>query len=326
MRVIILSAGLGERLRPLTLKRAKPAVEFLNMPMLAFPYFWLDTVSLSDVVFNTHYLPESVRKAAMHVVNPNTQLHFSHEDEILGSGGGIWNARFLLKGDSDFGVANADGVVTFNEMDALEQMLRFHQSKNALATLLVCPLEGVGKDKPGVWLDKYGEVVNFGKAPKKENLHCLHYASYMFLSDRIWDYFPEGESNILYDVVEPAIAQGEKVYGFESPGMRWFETGNCADYLAATRTCLEFLRDGHPHAAGLKRMLERFAPDYSQRSDLSQLRLIDDSAEIETAADFTGFNVVGREAHIGNSRLTDCVVLPGAQVSSGTPHSSEAII
>jgi mannose-1-phosphate guanylyltransferase len=326
MRVIILSAGLGERLRPLTLKRAKPAIEFLNMPMLAFPYFWLDTLGLSDVVFNTHYLPESVRKAAMHVVNPNTQLHFSHEDEILGSGGGIWNARFQLQGDSDFAVANADGVVAFNELDTLEQMLRFHQTKRALATLLVCPREGVGTETPGVWLDNYGEVMNFGKAPKQKYLHCLHYASYMFLSDRIWNYLPEGESNILYDVVEPAIAQGEKVYGFEPPGMRWFETGNSADYLAATRTCLEFMRDGDPRGAGLKRMLERFAPDYSRRSDLAHLRLIDDSAQIEAAADFTGFNVVGGEAQVGKSRLTDCVVLPGAHVSSGAPHTSEAII
>src|SRR6185312_3491165 len=99
MRALILSAGLGERLRPLTLRRAKPAVEFLNMPMLAFPYFWLDSVGLSDAVFNTHYLPETVRHAAMHVVRPSTQLHFTHEDAILGSGGGIWNARFQLRWD-----------------------------------------------------------------------------------------------------------------------------------------------------------------------------------------------------------------------------------
>src|SRR6185437_9353962 len=94
MRGLILSAGMGERLRPLTLTRAKPAIEFLNMPMLAYPYYWLDTVDLSNVVFNTHYLPETVRKAAMHVVRPECQTHFSHEDTILGSGGGIWNARF----------------------------------------------------------------------------------------------------------------------------------------------------------------------------------------------------------------------------------------
>ena len=81
MRALILSAGTGERLRPLTLKRAKPAIEFLNMPMLAFPYYWLDSVSLSDVVFNTHYLPETVRQAAMQV-GLRPQRSTSHAAQI----------------------------------------------------------------------------------------------------------------------------------------------------------------------------------------------------------------------------------------------------
>jgi NDP-sugar pyrophosphorylase family protein len=325
MRGIILSAGLGERLRPLTLKRAKPAVEFLNMPMLAFPYYWLDSVGLSDVVFNTHYLPDSVRKAAMHVVSPNTQLHFSHEDHILGSGGGIENARFHLQWDETFAVANADGVVTFAENDTIEQMLRFHEKHHALATLLVCPLEGVGTKTPGVWLDKFGEITNFGKAPRKDYLHCLHYASYMFLSKRIWNYLPEGESNILYDVLEPAIAQGEKVMGFQPSEMRWFETGNAADYLEATRQCLEFVKQSSAMGQSLKQMLDRLAPAYGERSDLTKLQFIADDAKIAPSADFTGFNVVGSGAQIAAKvRLQDCVVLPGAVVHES--HKGEALI
>ncbi len=62
MRGLILSAGLGERLRPITLKKAKPAVEFLNIPMLGFPYYWLSTLGLSQLTLNTHYLPDSVRR------------------------------------------------------------------------------------------------------------------------------------------------------------------------------------------------------------------------------------------------------------------------
>ena len=317
MRALILSAGMGERLRPLTLTRAKPAIEFLNMPMLAFPYYWLDTVDLSAVVFNTHYLGESVRKAAMHVVKPECQTHFSHEDAILGSGGGIWNARFHLQWDGNFAVANADGVVTFKEHDAIEQMLRFHKKHDALATLLVCPLEGIGTIRPGVWMDKLGEVTNFGKAPRKDYLECYHYASYMFLSERIWNYLPEGESNILYDVLEPAIAKGEKVFGFKPEGMRWFETGNSEEYLQATKQCLEFMRDGNPLGAQLLKMLERFGPPYTQRSDLNQLRLIADSSD-SAQREWRGFNVIGAGVNFeGGVKLQDCVVLPGAHLRSG---------
>lgn len=307
MRALILSAGLGERLRPLTLKRAKPAIEFLNIPMLGYPYFWLDTLGLSDVVFNTHYLPDSVRHAAMHVVNPNQGLHFTHENEILGSGGGIWNARFHLQWDSNFAVANADGVVLFEELDTLERMFKFHVSRNALATLLVCPLEGVGTRIPGVWLDKYGEVGNFGKSPERDYLECLHFASYMFLSERIWKYLPAGSSNILYDVLQPAIAGGEKVFGYRVDGMRWFETGNTPEYLSSTRTCLEFLRDGSPMGGGLKQMLERF----DENSHVRDLQLISSKAEVHCPV--SGFAVIGAMAKV-NATIEDSVVLPGAEV------------
>ena len=326
MRALILSAGLGERLRPLTLKRAKPAVEFLNIPMLGFPYYWLDTVDLSAVVFNTHYLADSIRKAAMHVVKPECQTHFSHEEAILGSGGGIWNARFHLQWDKNFALANGDGVVTFKNHDAIEQMLRFHETNDALATLLVCPLEGVGTRIPGVWMDNRGEVNNFGKTPGKDLLSCFHYASFMFLSERIWNYLPEGESNIIYDVLEPAIATGEKVLGFKIDDMRWFETGNAAEYLAGTAECLRFMRDGDPLGTNLIKMLDRFTPDYAQRSDLAQLKLIAASSDFEKI-DLRGFTVIGADAHIENDvQLENCVILPGAHLRAGESHKNEAII
>lgn len=297
------------------------------MPMLAFPYYWLDTIGLSDVTFNTHYLPDSVRRAAMHVVNPATQLHFSHENAILGSGGGIWNARFHLQPDDTFAVANGDGVVVFENPHTIEEMLAFHRRQGALATLLVCPLEGVGTRIPGVWLDKYGEVANFGKTGNKDYLECLHYASIMFISKRVWDYMPEGESNILYDVFTNAMAQGEKVFGYRVDNMRWFETGNSAEYLAATRTCLEFLRDGGPLGASLRGMLERFAADYSLRSDLEKLQLIAGTSHVGVNVNLKGFNVLGANAHVGDGVSTqDCVLLPGAELSPGRSAKSEVII
>ena len=314
MRALILSAGLGERLRPLTLKRAKPALEFLNMPMLAFPYYWLDTLGLSDVVFNTHHLADTIRLAAMHVVNPNTQLHFVHEDAILGSGGGIWNARFHLQWDAHFAVANGDAVVCFAQPDTLERMWREHQRSGALATMLVCPLEGVGTRIPGVWCDSYGQVVNFGKTAAREGLTCLHYASFMFISERIWKFLPEGPSNILYDVFAEAMRQGERVHAHRVDDMRWFETGNAEDYLRATANCLELLRGGSALAAGLASMLERFAP----HARLVDNRLIDDGATVNESEQLRGFAVMGDGSVMGDgARLENCVVLPGAWVEAG---------
>ncbi len=312
MRGLILSAGLGERLRPLTLKRAKPAIEFLNIPMLGYPYYWLKTAGLSEVTFNTHYLPDSVRHAAMHTVTPGMPMHFTHETAILGSGGGIQNARVYLEGEDHFAVANGDGVVLCEFPDTLAQMFKFHVQKNALATLLVCPLEGVGTRIPGVWMDNTGEVVNFGKAPKVNYTSCYHYASYMFFSKRIWNYLPQGPSNILYDVLEPRIAEGEKVYGYLEDRMRWYETGSVADYLAATQDALNLMRDGHPLGVSARRILEELSPS----SRLEGLTLVAQGASIEGTLE--GFAVVGADSRMmTGSKMQNSVLLPGATLSAG---------
>lgn len=326
MRGLILAAGLGERLRPLTATRAKPAVEFLNIPMLGFPYYWLNTMGLKEVTFNTHYLPDTIRVAAMHVVNPATPMHFTHESAILGSGGGIWNARFHLQGDDNFAVANGDGVMIAEDHDVLAKMAEFHAKKDALATLLVCPLEGVGTKIPGVWMDSTGEITNFGKAPKKDYLSCFHYASYMLFNKRIWDYLPEGSSNILYDILEPRIAEGEKVYGYRVDNMRWYETGNVQDYLAATKDCLNELRNGTRLGKCVQNILEAHAPPFGQHSDFGQMRLIADTTNVASSAALKGFQVLG-DSNIGAyAQLEDCVVLPGAKVEESSKHRAEVLL
>jgi NDP-sugar pyrophosphorylase family protein len=326
MRALILAAGLGERLRPLTAKRAKPAIEFLNIPMLAYPYYWLNTLGLSDVVFNTHHLPESIRHAAMRAVSSETRLHFSHEVEILGSGGGIWNARFDLMKERTFAVANGDGVVLSPDLNLFRKMLEQHEFDQALATILVCPLEGVGEKIPGVWVSSDGAVVGFGKNSPGGGARCWHYASYMLFSDELWPLLPEGSSNILYDVLEPRIKDGARVRAFFAPDLLWFETGNIPDYLNATRRTLEMIRDKSLHGRCALEIVNEQGRPYGLRSQLDQMKLIADSAEIDPSTRIRGFAVVGEKARVGSgSALNDCVVLSGASVGGLNVENSVVI-
>lgn len=314
MRALILSAGLGERLRPLTLTRAKPAIEFLNVPMLGFPYYWLNKLGLSDIAFNTHHLPDTVRHAAMHVVDPKISLHFPFEKTILGSGGGIQNAKVYLEGDDEFVVANGDGVVLFKSPDTLSKMLKFHKSQNALATLLVCPLEGVGTKIPGVWIKNSGEVVGFGKDLNAADTKCFHYASYMIFSKRIWNYLPDGSSNILYDVLTPEIQKGdEKVFGFKVDDMLWFETGNSSEYLAATKTCLKLMADNqNPLGQRALEIVSALSPE----SELKGTALISAHAFIE--GEILGHSVIAKDAHVARgAKVVDSVLLAGAYLKCG---------
>src|SRR5580698_8851230 len=139
MNALILCAGLGTRFRPTTEKIAKPALPFLNLPLLAYSLVYLESVGLNTLVINTHHLPKTVEAAASGLVKSSYKTIFSNEPKILGSGGGIKNNEAHLKGrltsDDEFLVANGDEVMLFNHGDGLSRLVAFHRAQGALATL-----------------------------------------------------------------------------------------------------------------------------------------------------------------------------------------------
>jgi NDP-sugar pyrophosphorylase family protein len=143
----------------------------------------------------------------------------------------------------------------------------------------------------------------------------------MILSKRIWDYLPEGSSNILYDVVEPRIAAGEKAYGFRVDNMKWYETGNAAEYLAATRDCLGLMRSAGGYGRCARDIVAKLAPG----SSLSEMHLIADNARIEGKIE--GFAVIGDDAVVeASARVGNSVLLPGTSVAPGSVIENQVLI
>lgn len=307
MRGLIFTAGLGERLRPITSHVAKPAVRFLNIPMFGFPLFWLEQLGLKKLVLNTHYLPQSVEAAAKTLCEWDYQLEFSHEPEILGSGGGMWKARDLLHGGGHFVTINGDAVFLLDSLRSLNNMLEFHKQSKALATLLVCPFPGVGEQVPGVWFNDQNRVVKFGKGSDKD-LTCLHFTGLIFYSDRIFEILPSGPSNVLYDVLQPAVQKGE-IVNVWTENMKWYETGRPRDYFYATNGCLDLLFSHEGVRWHLVDILDRFSPgwrnhteeqmyafekpDFSYTCQKGARVLIGKNTSSNTAIHFDGHTVLG---------------------------------
>jgi len=266
MRGLIFSAGLGERLRPITSRVAKPAVRFLNIPILGFPLFWLEQLGLERIVFNTHYLPETVERAAREICEWDYQTHFSHEPEILGSGGGMWQARDQLHGGGNFVTLNGDAVFLLDSKKTMKKILDYHQRTKALATLLVCPYPGIGEKVSGVWFDSTKKVVRFGKGTEKD-LNCLHFTGLIFFADRILGKLPAGNSNILYDVLMPEIQKGELVNVWVEDEMKWYETGRPRDYFYAANDCLDLLFSSEGVRWHLVDVLDRFTPGWRNHTE-----------------------------------------------------------
>ena len=102
MRAIILAAGYGTRLWPLTVDRTKPAIPFLGKPLVGYVAEYLSLFVIRDVVVNLHHRPESVRAALGDGSRFGVHLEYVEEETILGTSGAIANERQLIDGDTSF--------------------------------------------------------------------------------------------------------------------------------------------------------------------------------------------------------------------------------
>ncbi len=319
MKAMILAAGLGTRLRPYTDTLAKPAIPFLNIPLFCYSVALLKSAknfSIHEFVVNAHHKPEQIRALAKDL----GAVISLEKDLPLGSGGGVWQAREHFKNEEDFFITNGDEVILPTHMNLIDDMIEQHQKAGALATILVKRDPRVGTQFGGVWANLEREVFGFGKqSPAKlssspcalENLEGFHYVGVMILNSRAFQYFPEGESNILYDALMSAILKNEKVEVFIDD-CRWFETGNIKDYLIATKEALVSF-EKNPKDLFLNYLMKDFAP-HSKREHFI---LKGQNLKLDPAAKLSGFVVLGDDVTIpAGCVLENVVVAKGVRLEA----------
>src|SRR5882672_752317 len=126
---LVLTAGFGTRLLPLSLVRAKPAVPIAGQPLVGRIIRWLAGQDVRHLVLNLHHLPETITSQVGDGAEFGTTVRYSWEDPILGSAGGPRKALPLLPGDNFF-IINGD---TLTEVD-LDALAKSHRESGALVT------------------------------------------------------------------------------------------------------------------------------------------------------------------------------------------------
>ena len=129
---MILSAGYGTRLWPLTEDRTKPAIPILGKPLVGYVAEYLAGHGCDEIVVNLHHRPESVRRALGDGSRFGVKLDYVEEPVILGTSGALDNARSLLEGET-FVVINGKIITDID----LRAALATHRRANALATLVL---------------------------------------------------------------------------------------------------------------------------------------------------------------------------------------------
>jgi len=165
---LILTAGLGTRLRPLSYVRAKGAVPLAGEPLARRILRWLGGAGVRDAVLNLHHLPHTLTRVIGDGSEMGMRVRYSWETPVLGSAGGPRRALPLLTGMGSFLIVNGD---TLTNVD-LDELVAHHDAGNALVTMAVIPNTQPGK-YGGVAADVDGRFVGF--IPRGSSERSFHF-------------------------------------------------------------------------------------------------------------------------------------------------------
>jgi NDP-sugar pyrophosphorylase family protein len=228
MKGMILAAGFGERLWPLTADRTKPALPVLGKPLVGYVAQYLASFGITEVLVNLHHEPQSVRRSLGDGTQYGVQLEYIDEPVILGTSGALDNARAYLEHET-FVVVNGKLITDLD----LNAALATHRAQNALATLIL--KRNLARERFSIVETRDGLVTRFAGMPSKPDPPSddapLMFTGIQILEPRIFDYIPRGVfSDTVINVYPKAIARGERVVAHIADGM-WHELSTLQRYL-----------------------------------------------------------------------------------------------
>jgi NDP-sugar pyrophosphorylase family protein len=218
MKAMILCAGKGTRLGKLTTHTPKPMLEMGGLPMLEHILINLRKHDIVDIIINLHFMPHVIRDYFGNGLRIGMNISYTYEKGLLGTAGAIKNAESLFKNEDYFMVHYGDILTNQN----FTEMLSFHQSKKALATLLVHQRR---ESNSIVEMNHEGCLTSFLERPtteeKKNKIsHWVNSGIYVF-SNTILEMIPPSRKLDFPADIFPNLIKTGRVYGFPLKGWRY---------------------------------------------------------------------------------------------------------
>ena len=211
-KAMIMAAGVGSRLEPLTLDLPKPLVPIANIPVMDLILQKLKLAGVEEVIANVHYLADKIIDHYNHVdILP---ISFLKEKTLSGTSGGVKKCQNFFNKGEDFVVLSADGVFDLD----LQEVINAHQSSGSIATIVVKKVDKKEVYKYGVILkDENGYVKDFQEKPKVEDAisNLVNTGIYVFKYD-IFNYIEEKSfSDFAKDIFPKLLKENQKINTFE---------------------------------------------------------------------------------------------------------------
>lgn len=292
---LVLTAGAGTRLRPLTLVRAKPAIPVAGEPLVRRIVKWLAANRVTNVVLNLHHLPATITSVVGDGSDLGSLVRYSWEQpQVLGSAGGPRQALPILGADA-FLIVNGDTLSNFD----LAALTDAHRSSGALATLALVPNQDP-EHYGGVRLDAGSRVTGF--VPRgRAAVGSLHFVGVQAVQADAFQSLPAGRAmNSIGGLYDDLIAaRPGSVRGVVREAAFW-DVGTVTDYW---RTSFA--------------LMSRSQPEHEWRG--RNVR-VDESARIARS-------ILWNDIEIGaDSVLDECIVTDGVKVPAGAVYRRSILV
>jgi mannose-1-phosphate guanylyltransferase len=309
---MVMAAGLGTRLRPLTYEVPKPMVPVANRPVMEHILALLRRHGLGEVIANLHWFPDTIRDHFGDGAGLGVALTYRYEGELLGTAGGVRNVAEFF-GDEPFLVMAADALTDID----LAALRAAHEANDGIATLAVKRVANVSEF--GVVITgSDGRIQGFQEKPDRaEALSDLASCMIYVLEREIFDYFPDERVVDFALDVFPALLENDVPFYVHEIDSYWNDVGSLPEYLQGNLDAVEGAVD--VELAG-----ELLEPEGGEEAleeghaGVGGRVLAAGGCEIGAGVRLDGPLVLGEGCVIGaEARVKESVVLPGAEVPQG---------
>jgi len=239
-KAMILAAGEGTRLRPLTLETPKVLLPVAGVPLIHYTLTWLRSYGIGEVCINLHHLGNRIKESLGDGSRFGVKIHYSIEESLLGTAGGVKKVEHFF--DTTFVVVYGDVLTDFN----LSAMMEFHQRKKAIATLAVTRVSSPWETGI-VEMKREGRIIScIEKPPKGTEMGNMANGGVYVLERQVLDFIPnQGYCDFACDVFPKLIGAHLPLYGY---GL------GCKDYLIDIGAIDKYLKANEDVKSGKVKM------------------------------------------------------------------------
>jgi len=306
MKAMVLAAGLGTRLRPLTYEITKPMVPVLDRPVMEHILDLIDRHCFDGVIANLHYFPETIREYF------GQRISYRFEEQLLGTAGGV-RACAEFFGDQPFLVISGDALTDID----LTAFAARHREAGGIATLAVKQVPDT-REYGVVLHDRAGRITGFQEKPQPdEALSDLGNCGIYMFEPSIFDYFPDRPFVDWAKDVFPALLENDVPFHIHEVREYWNDVGSLGELRQGTFDALNGELRLEMEGSEVQPGVTVAGPSpLRQDTDVEGSMWIGHDVQIGTGVRLMGPIVLGDGARIGDgAQLRESIVFPGTEVA-----------